>query len=171
MDLLLQIEKIINRINDFFGRGVSWLLVLMVLNVFLVVVLRYVFSYGEVWLQETYVWMHSIVFLLGSGYTLLNNGHVRIDLVYSNASRRYKAVIDIIGTAIFAFPVLYFLFIKSFPFVERSWSIFEKSAEVGGLPGLFLFKSVLLVFSILFGLQFLALMIKSFRVFFSNTDL
>ena len=170
MDLLLQIEKIIYRINEFFGRGVSWLLVIMVLNVFLVVVLRYVFSYGEVWLQETYVWMHSIVFLLGSGYTLLNNGHVRIDLVYSNASRRYKAVIDIIGTAIFAFPVLYFLFIKSFPFVERSWSIFEKSAEVGGLPGLFLFKSVLLVFSILFGLQFLALMIKSSRVFLYNTD-
>ena len=120
MDLLLQIEKIINRINDFFGRGVSWLLVLMVLNVFIVVVLRYVFSFGEVWMQETYVWMHSIVFLLGAGYTLLNNGHVRIDLVYSNASRRYKALIDFIGTIVFAFPVLVFLFIKSLPFIERS---------------------------------------------------
>ena len=104
MDLLLQIEKIINRINDFFGRGVSWLLVLMVLNVFIVVVLRYVFSYGEVWMQETYVWMHSIVFLIGAGYTLLNNGHVRIDLVYSNASTRYKALIDFFGTLVFAFP-------------------------------------------------------------------
>ena len=121
-------------------------------------------------MQETYVWMHSIVFLIGSGFTLLNNGHVRIDLVYSNASRRYKAVIDFIGTIVFAFPVLYFLFIKSLPFIERSWSVFEKSAEVGSLPGLFLYKSVLLIFCILFGLQFLALMIKSFRIFFHNTD-
>ena len=77
---------------------------------------------------------------------------------------------DFIGTIVFAFPVLYFLFIKSIPFIERSWSVFEKSAEVGGLPGLFLYKSVLLVFCILFGFQFLALMIKSFRNFFHNTD-
>ena len=90
MDLLLQIEKTINRINDFFGRGVSWLLVLMVLNVFIVVVLRYVFSFGEIWMQETYVWMHSIVFLLGAGYTLLNNGHVRIDLEIGRASCRER---------------------------------------------------------------------------------
>ena len=88
MDLLHNIEKIINNVNEWFGRGVSWLLVLMVLNVFIVVVLRYLFSYGQVWMQETYVWMHSIVFLIGSGYTLLNNGHVRIDLIYSNISKK-----------------------------------------------------------------------------------
>ena len=162
MDLLHNIEKIINNVNEWFGRGVSWLLVLMVLNVFIVVVLRYLFSYGQVWMQETYVWMHSIVFLIGSGYTLLNNGHVRIDLIYSNISKKNQSIIDFFGTIFFALPVIYFLFAKSLPFVERSWYIFEKSAEVGGLPGLFLFKSVLLLFCVLFGFQFISLMIRSF---------
>jgi len=121
-------------------------------------------------MQETYVWMHSIVFLIGSGYTLLNNGHVRIDLIYSNISKKKQSIIDLFGTIFFALPVIYFLFAKSFPFVERSWDVFEKSAEVGGLPGLFLFKSILLLFCVLFGFQFISLMIKSFLNLLSKSN-
>ena len=152
----------IDSINDWIGRAISWLLVLMVLNVFFVVVLRYVFGFGAIWMQESYVWSHSIVFLLGAGYTLLHKGHVRIDLFYRTASNKYKSLIDLLGSVFFALPVIYCIFIKSLPMVERSWKVFEKSAEAGGLPGLFLFKSVLLIYSILFGIQFISLALKNF---------
>ena len=161
MPLVKSIIQLIDLINEWAGRSVSWLLVIMVLNVFFVVVLRYIFSYGAIWMQELYVWNHSIVFLLGAGYTLLHNGHVRIDLIYRTASLKYKSIIDIIGSIVFAIPVIYCIFLKSLPMVHRSWGVLEKSAEAGGLPGLFLFKSVLLVFCILFGLQFISLALKS----------
>ena len=161
MPLVKSIIQLIDLINEWAGRSVSWLLVIMVLNVFFVVVLRYIFSYGAIWMQELYVWNHSIVFLLGAGYTLLHNGHVRIDLIYRTASLKYKSIIDIIGSIVFAIPVIYCIFLKSLPIVQRSWGVLEKSAEAGGLPGLFLFKSVLLVFCILFGLQFISLALKS----------
>ena len=161
MPLVKSIIQLIDLINEWAGRSVSWLLVIMVLNVFFVVVLRYIFSYGAIWMQELYVWNHSIVFLLGAGYTLLHNGHVRIDLIYRTASLKYKSIIDIIGSIIFALPVIYCIFLKSLPMVQRSWGVLEKSAEAGGLPGLFLFKSVLLVFCILFGLQFISLALKN----------
>ena len=161
MSLVKSIIQLIDLINEWSGRSVSWLLVIMVLNVFFVVVLRYIFNYGAIWMQELYVWNHSIVFLLGAGYTLLHNGHVRIDLIYRTASLKYKSIIDIIGSIVFAIPVIYCIFIKSLPMVQRSWGVLEKSAEAGGLPGLFLFKSVLLVFCILFGLQFISLALKS----------
>ena len=161
MPIVKSIIQLIDLINEWAGRSVSWLLVIMVLNVFFVVVLRYIFSYGAIWMQELYVWNHSIVFLLGAGYTLLHNGHVRIDLIYRTSSLKYKSIIDIIGSIVFAIPVIYCIFIKSLPMVQRSWGVLEKSAEAGGLPGLFLFKSVLLVFCILFGLQFISLALKS----------
>ena len=151
----------IEAINEWVGRTVSWLLVLMVLNVFLVVVLRYVLNFGAVWLQESYVWSHAIVFMLGAGYTLVHDGHVRIDLIYRTASPRYKAIVDMAGSALFAGPVMYVVFDRSLPMVERSWGVLEKSAEVGGMPGLFLLKSVILVFAVLFALQFLALFLRS----------
>jgi len=156
----------IDSINDWVGRAISWLLVVMVLNVFLVVVLRYVFSFGAIWMQELYVWSHAIVFLLGAGYTLLHKGHVRIDLIYRSASKKYKSLIDLLGSIFFALPVIYFIFIKSLPMVERSWKVLEKSAEAGGLPGLFLFKTVLLVFALLFGIQFISLALKNIYYLF-----
>ena len=167
MKFLKIIANIFDSINELVGQIVSWLLVFMVLNVFSVVIFRYIFGFGAIWMQELYVWTHAIVFLLGSGYTLLHNGHVRIDLIYRTASSRYKAIIDLLGSLIFAFPVLYIIFIKSMPMVERSWKVFEKSAEDGGLPGLFLFKSVLLIFCILFGIQFFSSLIKSIENLYS----
>lgn len=164
MPILSALVRALDFVNEWTGRAVSWLLVIMVINVFLVVVLRYAFGYGAVWMQEAYVWSHATVFLCAAGYTLLHDGHVRIDLIYRTASARYKAWVDIAGCVLFAGPVLYITFTKSIPMVERSWRIYEKSAEAGGLHGLYLFKSVILVFCILFGLQFLALFLRSIGV-------
>lgn len=161
MRVLRAIVQAIDFVNEHVGRAVSWLTVLMVLNVFCVVVLRYAFSVGYVWMQEFYVWTHATVFMLGAGYTLLHEGHVRIDLIYRSASPTYKALVNMFGSVLLAGPLIYIIFERSLPFVIRSWENHERSAEVGGMPALYLFKTIIPVFAVLFGLQFLALFLRS----------
>jgi TRAP-type mannitol/chloroaromatic compound transport system permease small subunit len=161
MQFLILLIQLIDTINEKVGRFVAWLTVVMVFNVFIVVVLRYTFSIGWIWMQELYVWTHAVVFLLGAGYTLLHEGHVRIDLIYRDASVRYKAMVNIFGCLFLAAPLLILLFDRSLPLIIRSWVNFEKSAEAGGMEGVFLLKTVIAVFSILFVLQFLSMLLRN----------
>ena len=161
MNAMRALIKRIDQLNEMVGRLMGWLTILMVINVFVVVVLRYAFSLGWVWMQELYIWVHATVFMLGAGYTLLHDGHVRIDLIYRTASPRYKAIVDIIGSVFLAGPLIYLIFTRSWPLVLRSIENMERSAEAGGLPAVYLLKSVIVVFCILFGLQILALLLRS----------
>ena len=149
--------NLVDSVNERIGRGVAWLTLLMVLITFVVVVLRYVYAIGWVWLQESYVWLHGMVFMFGAGYTLLHNGHVRVDIFYRPNSPRYKAWIDLLGSLLLILPLIVVVFLVSFDYVADSWARLEESREAGGLPGLFLLKSVLLVFCTLMGLQGLSL--------------
>lgn len=144
---------LVDRLNDTIGRGVSWLTLLMVLVTFAVVVLRYVFSMGWVWMQESYVWMHGVVFMVAAGYTLLHDGHVRVDIFYGDASRRFKAWVDLFGGLFLLLPVIFLIALSSGTYIADSWARLEVSREAGGLPGLFLLKSVIWVFCLLLGLQ------------------
>lgn len=150
--------------NERVGRVISWLSILLVFNTCLVAVLRYGFSLGWVWLQEVYLWTHAIIFLLASGYTLLHDGHVRIDVFYGAARPKTKALINAFGTLMFLFPTLILIWWVSYPYVELSWSRLEGSQEAGGLAGLFLLKSCILAFVVLVGLQGLALLLRSILV-------
>ena len=114
MNLLISLIRLIDTVNETVGKFVAWLTVAMVVNVFIVVVLRYSFSIGWIWMQELYVWTHALVFLLGAGYTLLHEGHVRIDLIYRDASIRYKAIVNVFGCLFFAAPLLILLFDRKF---------------------------------------------------------
>jgi len=152
---------LIDRANESIGRGVAWLTLLMVLVTFVVVVLRYVFSFGWVWLQESYVWMHGVVFMVGAGYTLLHNGHVRVDIFYRPAGTRYKALVDLVGAFVLLLPMVVLVFSFGFDYVVSSWAMLEESREAGGLPGLFLLKSIILVFCVLTALQGLSLAARS----------
>ncbi len=114
----------------------------MVLITFTVVILRYIYAIGWIWMQESYVWLPGIVFMLGAGYTLLHNGHVRVDIIYGAGNARYKAVID--------------LFAVSYDYVLASWLKLEVSREAGGLPGLYLLKTVIPAFCVLLGLFLIA---------------
>ena len=153
------------------GKLMGWLTIFMVLNVFVVVVLRYVFSMGWVWMQELYIWVHATVFMLGAGYTLLHDGHVRIDLIYRTAGRSYKAIVNILGVPVFggAFCSIV-IFTRSWPLISRSIDVLERSAEAGGLPGVYLLKSVIAVFAVLFGLQFLSLFLRSILDLFGTSS-
>ncbi len=171
MAALATFVRSIDRLNDAIGRSVAWLTLAMVLIAFTVVVLRYVYAIGWVWMQESYVWLHGIVFMIGAGYTLLHNGHVRIDIIYRPAGDRYKAVIDLFGSLLLLLPMVLIVFLVSIDYVASSWGKLEESREAGGLPGLFLLKTVIPLFCLLLGLQGLALAGRSLLVLSGNREL
>lgn len=147
------------------GRAAAWLTLFMVIVTFVVVVMRYVFDAGLIWMQESVVWMHATVFMLGAAYTLRDEEHVRVDVFYRSMSARHRAWVDLIGVVIFLFPLCLFLAWNSFDFVTQSWSLREVSRESGGLPYPFvpMLKSVLLLMPLAVGLQGLSLFLKSLK--------
>lgn len=164
MRFLGNFVRFIDSLNDWIGRGVAWLVIPMVVITFLVATLRYGFSVGWVSMQESYMWLYGIMFMVGAGYTLLHGGHVRVDVFYRPASARYKAWVDLFGSLFLMTPVIIMMMIYSYPYVETSWVRLEGSHQTGGLPGLFLYKSVILVFCVLMLLQGLSLAARSVLV-------
>lgn len=164
MNAAIAVIRAIDRVNEVVGRGVAWLTFGTVAVCFLVVVLRYVFSIGFVWMQELYAWQHAIVFMIGAGYTLLHSSHVRVDIFYARMSPRHRAVADLIGTFVFLMPWLGVVLYYGMPFLTLSWRLLEPSAQSNGLPGYFLLKSVIPLFCVLVGLQGLALAGRSLLV-------
>ena len=150
---LKKLTLLIGKINKFAGYFSSFLVVFMTFNVFLVVVLRYLFGINFIWMQETYVWMHAYIFMLAAGFTYLNDDHVRIDILYRNASQTYRAFVDLIGNVFFLLPFLYIIWSYSFTFVYKSWQMNEISREAGGLQMLYLLKFAILLFTTLLFLQ------------------
>ena len=148
MSGLVAFVRLIDRLNERIGRGVAWLTLLMVMITFVVVILRYVYAIGWVWLQESYVWLHGIVFMVGAGYTLLHNAHVRVDIFYRPNSARYKAIIDLFGSLLLLLPLVLVVVYVSYDYVLDSWMRLEESREAGGLPALFLLKTVILLLTL-----------------------
>ena len=159
---LQKLSSIINTINKVAGYFCAFLVILMTLNVFLVVVLRYLFGISFIWLQETYVWMHAYIFMAGAGFTYLNDAHVRIDIIYRSSSKIYKAIVDLVGNIFLLMPFLYIIWSYSFPFVYKSFQINEVSREAGGLPMMFLLKAAILIFTFLLFIQALSKIINNF---------
>ena len=137
----------------------------MVIVTFIVVIMRYVFDAGLIWVQESVVWMHAVVFMLGAAYTLHAEEHVRVDIFYRSMSERRRAWVDLLGVIVFLMPLCVFLAWASFDFVTQSWRIGESSRESGGLPYPFvpLLKSVLLLMPVAVALQGASLCLKSVR--------
>ncbi len=147
--------------NSVIGRVVAWLVLYMTLMQFVVVIMRYVFSYGSIQMQESIWYMHGLLFMLGAGYTLVKEGHVRLDVFYREASERTKAWINLIGSLVFLLPFCIVNFDFAWSLVLNSWAVREGSIETTGLPYIYLFKTVILVFSILVVMEGLALAIRS----------
>lgn len=159
--LLASLSRGIDALNERVGRAVAWLALGIVLVQFLVVVMRYVFGVGAIYLQESIVYMHGTMFMLGVGYTLLYNEHVRVDIFYRGASARRRAVVDLLGTIAFLLPVCVLITMYSWPYVAEAWRVREGSIESSGIQGVFLLKTVIHVFSALLALQGISLACKS----------
>lgn len=164
---LLRLARGCEAINERLGRILSWLTLSMVLVTFAVVVLRYAFDIGWIWLQETITFMHAVLFLGAAAYTLKHDGHVRVDILYRRFSERTRARIDMWGTLLLLLPVCVFIFYVSWEYVADSWSIREGSREAGGLGGVFLLKTMMLVMAALMLLQGLAMVLRS-RLYLSG---
>ena len=162
INILKNLSSTISYINKIAGFICAIIVVLMSLNVFLVVVLRYLFGISFIWMQETYVWMHAYIFMLGAGYTYLNDDHVRIDIIYRSSSKLYKALVDSIGIIFLLLPFLYLIWNFSYPFVYKSWQMNEISREAGGLSMLYLLKLAILLFVVLLSIQAIAKIINNF---------
>ena len=162
---LVTLSSILKQINTISGYFCAFLVILMTINVFIVVILRYVFGISFIWMQETYVWMHAFIFMLGAGYAYLNDDHVRIDIIYRNAKKQYKIIVNILGNIFFLLPFLYIIWSFSFPFVYRSFQMNEISREAGGLPMIFILKSAILIFVILLFLQVISKIIDDILIF------
>jgi TRAP-type mannitol/chloroaromatic compound transport system permease small subunit len=158
-------HNLIDRISVVIGNTTAWMTLFMVIVTFAVVILRKTLNVGFIWLQESVVWMHAAVFMLGAACTLHAEEHVRVDVFYRDMSPRRRAWIDVAGVLLFLLPVCAFLAWKSFDFVAQSWSIRESSREAGGLPYPFvpLLKTVLLLMPLTLALQGLSLLLKSVR--------
>jgi len=160
-----QTESPLDRISSITGKAAAWLTLSMVIVTFIVVIMRYVFDAGLIWVQESVVWMHAVVFMLGAAYTLRAEEHVRVDIFYRSMSERRRAWVDLIGVIVFLLPLCAFLAWASFDFVTQSWSIGESSRESGGLPYPFvpLLKSVLLLMPLAVSLQGLSMFARSIK--------
>ena len=135
------------------GRSVSWLTLFMVVLIFGIVVLRYGFNQGWIWLQESVTYLHAMVFMVAAAWAFQTDDHVRVDIFYRDKSACHKNWVNLAGTLLFLVPFSLFLLFIGWDYVAASWTTMESSREAGGLPLVFLLKSLILVLPALLLLQ------------------
>ena len=164
------ISNTLDRISDHIGRTTAWLTLLMVLVTFVIVVLRYTFDLSFIWIQESLTWMHAVVFMLGTAYTLQREEHVRVDIFYRKMSIPHRALVDVLGVLVFVFPLCGFFIYQAYDYVAASFSLHEISRDSGGLPypAIPLLKSLLLLMPVTVALQGLSLLLRSWQSLWSR---
>lgn len=130
-----------------------------------VVVLRYAFGIGLIWLQDSYVWLTSLFFIGLSGSALLYERHVRVELFYSRMNRRAQAIVNGFGVLLLLWPTLIVIVLSSYKPIARSWRFLEASPNAGGLSFAYVHKSLIYIFCALLFIQGLSLLLKSIRTF------
>lgn len=171
MNIIVSTIRAISALNRLLGNVFAWLSLIMVLICFTVVVQRYALGFTVLWMQDLYVWLNGAMFTAVAGFALLRNDHVRVDIFYRPASVRSKAIIDLIGVIVFLLPFCWIVYRYGLPFVSRSWRIHEGSANIGGMPGLYILKSFILVFAALIALQGIAMALRSILVLARQEEL
>ena len=140
---ILQLLAGLSTLTSVIVRPLRWLALIMVLLTFAIVILRYALNSGGVLLQESVMYLHGTLFMLAIALGVGNNTHVRVDILYSRHSPEQQAWIDLVGHILFLLPVAGFMIWVSLPYVSNSWQILEGSSEVGGIPGVFLLKTLI----------------------------
>ena len=162
--VLISLIKRINKFNDWLGRFVSWFVLAIVLITFTVVVMRYVFNIGSIFLQELITYFHNYVIMIGASYAFLKGAHVRVDIFYRPASAKRKAWVDLLGFIFLLLPTCSFIFFIAWEYVASSWRIFEGSQEAGGVDARYIFKTSILLMPALMILQGISESLKAFLV-------
>lgn len=160
---MLGVANAIDRMNVAVAGVVKWLALIMVLVQFCIVIGRYVFGFNSIAVQESVLYMHATLFMLGAGYTLLVDKHVRVDVFYAKVSDAARRRIDIFGHVFLLIPSMLALLFWSWPSVRNSWAILEGPISVGGIEAVFLLKSLIPAFCVLILLQSLSLLLRLFH--------
>jgi TRAP-type mannitol/chloroaromatic compound transport system permease small subunit len=164
MKLLELVSQWIDKINQWVGNFVAWTTFLVVIVVFVDVVMRYAFKTSYVFTQELEWHLFAFIFLMGAGYTLLKDGHVRVDIIYQRLGPKAQAWINLIGVLFFLLPGSYMIIQTSSKFMYNAWSIMEGSPDPGGIPYRFIIKACIPAGFFLIMLQGISLGIKSLLV-------
>lgn len=159
---LLAVADALDAVTRWVGWTVAWLSALMVVVTFAVVVLRYAFDIGWIAMQESVTYMHATLFMLGAAYALQLDGHVRVDILYQRLSRRGRALVDLLGTLLLLLPVAVFIAWSGWDYVAAAWGPpREVSRETGGIPGVYLLKTLILLLPALLILQGIAIALRN----------
>lgn len=150
------------------GLTVAWLTAIMALMTCAVVMVRIVFSSGSIAAQESVTYMHALVIMLASAYTLATDGHVRVDIFYRHFSELHRAWVNALGTLLFLIPFASFTLFICWNYVAASWRVGETSLDAGGIPAVYLLKSLLLINGFLLLLQALADLMRNLNIITHN---
>jgi len=171
MQAIVGFIRLVSGLNWIVGQVLSWLALGCVLVCFTVVVQRYFFGVSVLWMQDLYVWLAGAMFTGVAGFALSRDDHVRVDIFYRPWPVRRKAMADLFGVVFFLLPFIYVVWSYGWVNVTRSWGLREGSGNIGGMPGLFILKSFILVFAVLVGLQGLAMAARAILVLAGKEDL
>jgi len=155
---------------DRLGALVSWCSLALVVVVCIDVGLRYCFDTSHVATRELEWHLFAVLFLLGAGYTLKHDAHVRVDVIYQRLGPRMRAFINVAGCLVFLFPGCYLVIKTAVPFVQQAWEIREGSPDPGGIPARYLLKGVLPAAFSLLVLQGTAFFLKNCLVLFGREE-
>lgn len=159
---LQKVSGAIDGLNRWIGKGVAWVTFLVVMVVFVDVVMRYAFKTSFVFTQELEWHLFAFIFLMGAGCTLLNDGHVRVDIFYQRLSEKGRAWVNLFGVLFFLLPGCYLIISTSAKWVAASFAVMEGSPDPGGIPFRYVLKSAVPVGFALIALQGISMGIKSF---------
>lgn len=171
--MLNLVKKAISMADGFteaVGKTAAWCSILMVVVTFYIVITRYVFSSGSIAVQESVIYLNALLFLLTSAFTLKHDGHVRVDIFYGPASTRYKAWVNLLGGLFLLLPVAVFILWASWDYVAAAWRIRETSPEAGGIPYVYLLKTLIVVMAVLVILQGLTEVLRNLLFLFFHEE-
>jgi len=160
--------KVLHQFSQIIGQSVAWLTLLMVLFSAVNVLASWLFNLSWIWVRESITWMHGVNFLLAAAYTLNHQAHVRVDIFYAKMTMKKQALVDFLGTLLLLLPTSFFIAWASWPAFALSWRVNEVSSEAGGLPALYLLKSLLIIMPILLILEGVNQLVRSGAILFSN---
>lgn len=162
--MLLKLEKGFDKFANIIGNFTALVMVLMILIVTYNVVMRYFFNTGSIAMQEMEWHLFSVIIMIGVSYTLKENGHVRVDVIYDRLATKKKAMINMVGVVLFILPVSLLIGIDSIPFVIEAFTSNEGSGDPGGLPYRWIVKSLI-------PLAFFLLIIVALGYFIKNLNI
>jgi len=167
---LKKAEVAVNHFSELFGKITSVLFILLLLNVFFDVIMRYLFNNVSIAMQELEWHLYATIFMLGIPYTLYKEGHVRVDVIYEHLSPHKQAWIDILGTLFLLIPFTLLVAKYGIDFAIESFQLGERSGDPGGLSYRWLIKSMIPIAFLAITISGIGLILRSINILRDDPD-